>query len=68
MLISNCQRWLVGALASGTVPDVIVDADHTIAYLKFAATRNLLSSNGNEQLGNQRLSPVGGDHICCSDH
>jgi hypothetical protein len=53
ILIPNCQRWLVGALASGTVPDVIVDADHSIVYLKFAATRNLLSSSGNEQQGNQ---------------
>jgi hypothetical protein len=50
-------------LASGTVPDIIVDADHTIAYLKFAATRNLLSTNGSEQQGNQRLSPVSGDYI-----
>jgi hypothetical protein len=66
-LILVCQRWLVGALASGTVPDLIVDVDHTIAYLKFAATRNLLSSNGNEQQGNQRLSPVSGHRICHTD-
>jgi hypothetical protein len=69
VLILVCQHWLVGALASGTVPDIIVDADHTIAYLKFAATRNLLLSDGNEQQGNQRqLSPVGGNHVCHADH
>ncbi|KAF8467011.1 hypothetical protein DFH94DRAFT_616994, partial [Russula ochroleuca] len=52
------NRWLVSALASGTVPDIIVDADHTIVYLKFAATRNLLTTNGTEQQGKQQFCPL----------
>jgi hypothetical protein len=37
---------------------VIVDANHTMEYLKYAATRRLLTSAGHEQNGNDRLSPV----------
>jgi hypothetical protein len=35
-----------------------VDANHTMEYLKYAATRRLLTSVGREQNGNDRLSPV----------
>jgi hypothetical protein len=52
------QRWLPSALLSGLVTDVIIDANHIIEYLKYAATRNLLAPNGREQVGGQRLSPV----------
>ena len=37
---------------------MIVDANHTMEYLKYAATRRLLTSAGREQNGNDRLSPV----------
>ncbi|KAF8227652.1 hypothetical protein L208DRAFT_1379668 [Tricholoma matsutake] len=30
------KHWLVGALASGVVPDIIVDSNHTVEYLKYA--------------------------------
>ena len=58
MSVSQSQRWLPSALASRLVPDIIVDCNHIIEYLKYAATRNLLAPNGREQIGGQRLSPV----------
>jgi hypothetical protein len=33
------QRWLTIAIASGQVPDVIIDAHHIIEYLKYTGTR-----------------------------
>lgn len=52
------QRWLPGAMVSGVIPDIIVDANHTIEYLKYAATRNLFTSKGNPKDGHKRLSSV----------
>ncbi|KAH9023664.1 hypothetical protein EDB85DRAFT_306089 [Lactarius pseudohatsudake] len=56
-VLSLWQRWLTGALAAGTVLDIVVDANHTIEYLKYAATRSLLTTSGCEQANDQRLSP-----------
>ena len=55
------QRWLTGALAGGVIIDtIIVDAHHTVEYLKYAATRSLLMASGGEKANDQRLSPVSG--------
>ncbi|KAG2126022.1 hypothetical protein DEU56DRAFT_721617, partial [Suillus clintonianus] len=43
------KRWLTIAIASGQVPDVIIDAHHIIKYLKYTGTRKLLTRNGGEQ-------------------
>lgn len=52
------QSWCRQALLSGTITDEVIDANHIIEYLKFAATRNLLTSRGHERETAQRLSPV----------
>jgi hypothetical protein len=52
------QRWAIDAIASGLVPDIIVDSDHMIEYLKYAATRKLFDKKGGERSANQRLSAV----------
>jgi hypothetical protein len=52
------QRWVTNAIASGLVPDIIVDSDHMIEYLKYAATRKLFDKKGGERSANQRLSAV----------
>jgi hypothetical protein len=52
------QRWVINAVASGLVPDIIVDSDHMIEYLKYAATRKLFDKKGGERSANQRLSAV----------
>jgi hypothetical protein len=41
------QVWLPGALRDELVPDDIIDASHIIHYLKYAATRHLLTKRGN---------------------
>ncbi|KAH8997105.1 hypothetical protein EDB86DRAFT_2803614, partial [Lactarius hatsudake] len=56
-VLSLWQRWLTGALAAGIVLDIVVDAHHTIEYLKYAVTRSLLTTSGCEQANDQRLSP-----------
>ncbi|KAH9027170.1 hypothetical protein EDB85DRAFT_1819778, partial [Lactarius pseudohatsudake] len=43
------KAWLAGALRAGVVPDAVVDANHKIHYLKYAATRCLLTKRGKEQ-------------------
>jgi hypothetical protein len=55
---SLMQRWAIDAIASGLVPDIIVDSDHMIAYLKYAATWKLLDKKGDERSADQRLSAV----------
>ncbi|KZT27271.1 hypothetical protein NEOLEDRAFT_1027551, partial [Neolentinus lepideus HHB14362 ss-1] len=50
------KRWIPGALTSGIVPDIIIDANHLIAYLKYAATQKLLTTKGLEHNLKQRLS------------
>jgi hypothetical protein len=52
------QRWVIDAIASGLVSDIIVDSDHMIEYLKYAATRNLFDKKGGERSASQRLSAV----------
>jgi hypothetical protein len=42
----------------GLVPDIIVDSDHMIKYLKYAATHKLFDKKGGERSANQRLSAV----------
>ena len=58
------QQWAINAIASGLVPDIIVDSDHMIEYLKYAATRKLFDKKGGERSTNQRLSAVS---ICFLD-
>ena len=50
----------MGALVGGVVIDTIVDAHHTFEYLKYAATRSLLTASGGEKANNQCLLPVSG--------
>jgi hypothetical protein len=46
------------ALHDGLVPDEIIDANHTIQYLKYVATRRLLTKRGKEKETDDRLSAV----------
>ena len=57
------QRWAINAIASGLLPDIIVDSDHMIEYLKYAATRKLFDKKGGERSANQRLSAVSMLHL-----
>jgi hypothetical protein len=43
VLIISCQAWLPDALHDGLMPDAIVNANHMIHYLKYAAMRRLLT-------------------------
>lgn len=52
------QRWLTGAIMAGTVPDGIIDAQHTMEYLKYSATRALLTRKGSESSGGRQLTAV----------
>jgi len=45
----------------GIIPDVVVDANHSMAYLKYAATRRLLTTTGQDQDNSQWLSYVSPD-------
>src|SRR6266702_5591574 len=55
------QKWVPSAIAAGVIPNVIVDANHSMAYLKYAATRQLLTTTGQDQDNSQRLSSVSAD-------
>jgi hypothetical protein len=57
------QRWAVNAITSGLVPDIVVDSDHMIEYLKYAATRKLFDKKGDERSADQRLSTVSTHHF-----
>ena len=46
------------AITAGTIPDHIVDANHTMEYLKYTATRKLLTTCGRPKEGPARLSSV----------
>ena len=46
------------AINSGQLPDLIVDANHTIEYLKYAATRELFNTRGQKKGTTDRLSAV----------
>lgn len=50
------QAWVTRAIAAGDIVDIIVDAHHTILYLKYSATRALLNRKGMPVNNNQRLS------------
>ncbi|OCH83775.1 hypothetical protein OBBRIDRAFT_808754, partial [Obba rivulosa] len=50
------SHWAYHALAKGQIPDVIINTDHIILYLQFAATRKLLLSRGKEHNSNKCLS------------
>ena len=59
------QQWVIDAIASDLVPDIIVDSDHMIEYLKYAATRKLFDKKGDERSASQRLSAVSTHFILC---
>jgi hypothetical protein len=42
----------------GLVPNIIVDSDYMIKYLKYAATHKLFDKKEGERSANQRLSAV----------
>jgi hypothetical protein len=48
------------ALACGGVSfcDIIVDSNHAVEYLKYAATRRLFTKKGDKRLTDERLSAV----------
>ncbi|KAF8236973.1 hypothetical protein L208DRAFT_1421767 [Tricholoma matsutake] len=50
------KLWLPGALLDGLVPDNIIDANHMIQYLKYAATCCLLTKRGKEKETDNCLS------------
>ncbi|KZS99892.1 uncharacterized protein LAESUDRAFT_667384, partial [Laetiporus sulphureus 93-53] len=52
------KQWANQALTEGIISDAIIDSNHLIAYLKYAATCKLLTSQGCEREGNQRLSAL----------
>jgi hypothetical protein len=54
--LSLTQVWLLGALRDELVPDDIIDANHIIHYLKYAATRRLLTKRGEEKETDDCLS------------
>ena len=45
-------------LGSGQLHDLIVDANHTIEYLKYAATRELFNTRGQKKATTDCLSAV----------
>ncbi|EDR05640.1 uncharacterized protein LACBIDRAFT_302766 [Laccaria bicolor S238N-H82] len=55
-VLSLWRRWVPIAIAAGTIPDHIVDANHTMEYLKYAATRSLFTTRGHPKEGPARLS------------
>ncbi|KAN0139095.1 hypothetical protein V8E53_003097, partial [Lactarius tabidus] len=55
-VLSLWKQWVPGAIAVGIIPDIIVDANHSMAYLKYAATRQLLTTTGQDQDNRQQLS------------
>ncbi|KAF8964903.1 hypothetical protein BDZ97DRAFT_1918603 [Flammula alnicola] len=50
------KSWASKAINSGQLPDIIVDANHMIEYLKYAATRQLFSRRGQKKPTTDRLS------------
>ncbi|THU81632.1 hypothetical protein K435DRAFT_808908 [Dendrothele bispora CBS 962.96] len=50
------KAWCPGAIADGLIPDDIVDANHLIRYMQYAATRQLFTKKGTPKQGNDRLS------------
>ncbi len=56
--MKSSQQWLPQAIHDRLVPDHIVDANLIIHYLKYAATRQLLTKRGTPKQTNERLSAV----------
>jgi len=52
------QSWTSQAIDSGQLHDLIADANHTIEYLKYAATRELFNTRGQKKATTDRLSAV----------
>ncbi|THU95247.1 hypothetical protein K435DRAFT_859710 [Dendrothele bispora CBS 962.96] len=50
------KAWCPGAIADGLIPDDIIDANHLIRYMQYAATRQLFTKKGTPKQGNDRLS------------
>jgi hypothetical protein len=50
--------WASEAINSGLLHDIIVDSNHMIEYLKYAATRQLFTRQGKEKSTSSRLSSV----------
>jgi hypothetical protein len=43
VLIVSCQAWLPGVLCDRLMPDMIINTNHMIHYLKYAPTHYLLT-------------------------
>jgi len=54
------QCWVPITIAAGTISDHIVGANHTMEYLKYPATRSLLTTQGHPKEGPAWLSLVRG--------
>ena len=51
------QKWATEAVAAGVIPDLIIDSNHTIKYLQYAATHHLFTKRGGQEKDtNERLS------------
>ncbi|KAF8268134.1 hypothetical protein EI94DRAFT_1700470 [Lactarius quietus] len=59
-VLKTYKAWLPGALRKGIVRDSIIDANHMIHYLKYAATRCLFTKQGREKESDEHLSAVAG--------
>ena len=58
-LIKSTQTWTANAINIALIPDNIVDAQHVIEYLKYAATRQLFTTHGTSKHPSKgRLSSV----------
>ncbi|KDR66439.1 hypothetical protein GALMADRAFT_283872 [Galerina marginata CBS 339.88] len=55
-VLKQWKSWASQAINSGKLPDIIVDANHTIEYLKYAATRELFNTRGQKKVSTNRLS------------
>jgi hypothetical protein len=61
------KRWLTATIASGEVPDMIIDAHHIIQYLKYTGTRKLLTRSGSEKNTSECLSAVCAQTLLADD-
>ncbi|KAH9971973.1 hypothetical protein BGW80DRAFT_1253044 [Lactifluus volemus] len=55
-VIKLYNEWLPNALRDEVVPDEIIDANHTIQYLKYSSTRHLLTKQGEKKETDDCLS------------
>ncbi|KAF8259984.1 hypothetical protein EI94DRAFT_1812326 [Lactarius quietus] len=54
-VLKTYKAWLPGTLRKGIVQDSIIDANHMIHYLKYAATRCLFTKQGREKESDECL-------------